>query len=229
MTASLPSPSTGAILESTAVIAPAAVRAEILRALDAGCTEAIDAETLELLSQAAGRQDPSIVILAADKPGRALAATLAELRERWPRARVVLVCRSIGGSMLRCALAAGASGMVLGEELPTALGACLSAVRAGQVCVPQRSARVLERPALSSREKQILALVVMGCMNSQIAERLFLAESTVKSHLSSAFGKLDVRSRNEAVEAILDPERGLSIGILALGAEPLENAPVVSR
>jgi predicted transcriptional regulator len=64
----------------------------------------------------------------------------------------------------------------------------------------------------------------MWYMNSQIAERLFLSESTVKSHLSSAFGKLGVRSRNEAVNLILDSERGLGMGILALGGEPLEIA-----
>ncbi len=69
----------------------------------------------------------------------------------------------------------------------------------------------------------------MGYMNSQIAERLFLAESTVKSHLSSAFGKLGVRSRNEAVDLILNPERGLGMGILGLGGEPLETIPATAQ
>ena len=68
----------------------------------------------------------------------------------------------------------------------------------------------------------------MGYMNIQIAEQLFLAESTVKSHLSSAFSKLGVRSRNEAVDLILDTERGLGIGILALGGEPLETTPTAT-
>jgi DNA-binding NarL/FixJ family response regulator len=94
--------------------------------------------------------------------------------------------------------------------------------------VPRGHWRQIEPPALSSREKQILGLVVMGYMNSQIAEQLFLAESTVKSHLSSAFGKLGVRSRNEAVNLILDPERGLGMGILALGGEPLEPVPTTA-
>ncbi|HEY2283744.1 MAG TPA: helix-turn-helix transcriptional regulator [Solirubrobacteraceae bacterium] len=124
---------------------------------------------------------------------------------------------------MRAALAAGAAGVVLDEDLDSALIPCLQAVQAGQTCVPRDHWRQIDPPALSSREKQILGLVVMGYMNSQIAEQLFLAESTVKSHLSSAFGKLGVRSRNEAVSLILDPERGLGMGILSLGGEPLES------
>jgi DNA-binding CsgD family transcriptional regulator len=88
--------------------------------------------------------------------------------------------------------------------------------------VPQAHSREIEPPALSSREKQILGLVVMGYMNGQIAERLFLAESTIKSHLSSAFAKLGVRSRHEAVDLIVDPDGGLGLGILGLGGEPIK-------
>ena len=67
--------------------------------------------------------------------------------------------------------------------------------------------------ALTTREKQILMLVVTGLTNSQIAAELFLAESTVKGHLSSAFSKLGVSSRSEAAAVILDPERGRGLGI----------------
>jgi DNA-binding NarL/FixJ family response regulator len=75
----------------------------------------------------------------------------------------------------------------------------------------------------------VLGLVVMGYMNSQIAAQLFLAESTVKSHLSSAFGKLGVRSRNEAVSVILDPARGLGTGILGLGGGPVEQVEACAQ
>ena len=108
------------------------------------------------------------------------------------------------------------------DDLRASLVPCLRAVQTGQVCVPRGHWRQVEPPVLSAREKQILSLVVMGYMNSQIAKQLFLAESTVKSHLSSAFGKLGVRSRNDAVHLILDPERGLGMGILGLGGEPIE-------
>jgi DNA-binding CsgD family transcriptional regulator len=114
------------------------------------------------------------------------------------------------------------TGVVLSSELDSALGPCLAAVRAGQLCVPVGNRRHLQRPVLSMREKQILGLVVMGYLNSQIARRLYLAESTVKSHLTSAFGKLEVRSRHEAVDLILNPEFGLALGILSLGGEPVQ-------
>ncbi|HXA55260.1 MAG TPA: response regulator transcription factor [Solirubrobacteraceae bacterium] len=146
------------------------------------------------------------------------------LRERFEHALVVVVCPQIERWEVRAVLAAGAVGVVLEEEMGGALGPCLQAVRVGQVCVPRRHGRQIAPPALSAREKQILGLVVMGYMNSQIAEQLFLAESTIKSHLSSAFGKLGVRSRNEAVNLILDSERGFGMGILALGGDPIETA-----
>lgn len=138
-------------------------------------------------------------------------------------ALVVVICPAIERWEMRAVLSAGAAGVVLDEEMGWALGPCLQAVRAGQTCVPRHHARQIAPPALSTREKQILGLVVMGYMNSQIAEQLFLAESTVKSHLSSAFGKLGVRSRNEAVSLILDSERGFGMGILALGGERIES------
>jgi DNA-binding NarL/FixJ family response regulator len=163
---------------------------------------------------------PSLVVLWIE--GVTPARHLEPLRQHFKRTPIVVICAGIERWEVRAALSGGVAGVVLEEELASALGPCLQAVLAGQICVPQRHWRQIEPPVLSTREKQILGLVVMGYMNSQIAERLFLAESTVKSHLSSAFGKLGVRSRNEAVSLILDAERGLGMGILALGGEPLD-------
>ncbi len=168
--------------------------------------------------------EPSLVVMWVDAEGSALSKTIESLTQRFEQVPIVAVCASIERWEMRAALAAGTAGIVLQEDLDSTLGPCLQAVSTGQTCVPRAYWRQIEPPALSTREKQILGLVVMGYMNSQIAEQLFLAESTVKSHLSSAFGKLGVRSRNEAVSLILDPERGLGMGILALGGEPLESS-----
>ena len=58
-------------------------------------------------------------------------------------------------------------------------------------------------------------MVVMGMSNKAIASKLFLAESTVKCHLSSAFSKLGVRSRNEAADLIVHSGSGLGLGLIA--------------
>jgi DNA-binding NarL/FixJ family response regulator len=149
------------------------------------------------------------------------AREIEPVSRRFPLAPVLLVCQELRRWKVRAVLNSGVSGITLERELATALGPCLRAILAGQVCVPRELREQIEPPVLSTREKQVLGLVVMGYMNSQIAQQLFLAESTVKSHLSSAFAKLGVRSRNEAVELIVDPEQGLGTGILALGGEPL--------
>ncbi len=179
----------------------------------------------ELLST---EHHPSLIVVWIDDTGSALAKTVESLTQRFGQTPIVAACANIERWEIRAALAAGAAGIVLHDDLDSTLGPCLQAVLAGQTCVPREHWRQIEPPALSAREKQILGLVVMGYMNGQIAEQLFLAESTVKSHLSSAFRKLGVRSRNEAVNLILDPERGLGMGILALGGDPLEPAPVAA-
>ena len=74
----------------------------------------------------------------------------------------------------------------------------------------------VERPVFSFREKQVLELVARGFTNGEIAMQLFLAESTVKSHLSSSFRKLGINSRKEAAAIVLDPENGLGLGLTAV-------------
>lgn len=172
---------------------------------------------------------PSLIVLLVEGAvSRAVASSVVPLQRAFERVPIVLLCRDIRSRDLRAALSGGAAGLVLESQLPAALGPSLQAVLTGQVCVPREHAKEAEPATLSAREKQILGLVVMGYMNSQIAEQLFVAESTVKSHLSSAFAKLGVRSRNEAVDLILDTKRGLGLGILALEGEPLEAIPTAT-
>jgi DNA-binding NarL/FixJ family response regulator len=171
---------------------------------------------------------PSVAVLCVWGSPSSLSQLVQPITQRFEQTPSVVVCAEIQRWEVRNALSAGAAGVVLYDELDAVLGACLQAVLAGQVCVPREHSQQIAPPALSSREKQILGLVVMGYMNGQIAEQLFVAESTVKSHLSSAFGKLGVRSRNEAVDLVLDPDRGLGMGILALGGDPVEATPTVT-
>lgn len=204
-----------------AVVAERTFGASLRQVLDARDLElALFEEVEELLELEA--EPPSIVVLRVED-GIAPAGEVGRLRAALGEPPVVLVCgRGLRGWEVRAALAAGAAGVVLQDEVERALGPCLAAVRAEQVCVPRMHGQRIDPAALSSREKQILGLVVMGQTNGQIAARLVLAESTVKSHLSSAFAKLGVRSRHEAVDLILDAEQGLALGILGLGGERLE-------
>jgi DNA-binding NarL/FixJ family response regulator len=180
-------------------------------------------EDVPALLEAERAQEPATVLMWAHDTGPALPRAIESLKQGLDEpVHTIVLCSAIKGWEVHCALAAGALGIVLESDLESALIECMQAVAAGQVCVPRSQWRQIEAPALSTREKQILGLVVMGYMNGQIAEQLFLAESTVKSHLSSAFAKLGVRSRHEAVSLIVDPERGLSMGILGLGSEPIE-------
>jgi DNA-binding NarL/FixJ family response regulator len=114
------------------------------------------------------------------------------------------------------ALDAGAHGIVLANDVERSIVPAVHAVRSGLVVVPEAARQAVRRPTLSSREKQILSMVVIGLTNAEIAGKLHLAESTVKSHLSSIFHKLGVRSRRQAADVVLDPRSGLGTGIVAI-------------
>jgi DNA-binding NarL/FixJ family response regulator len=206
-----------------ALIADQGSRDSIAAVLDRQGLECSPFADVDALLERSPRGVASLVVLWVDDDTPGMAAHVDSLTRSLPQTPLVVVCSSIERWDVRAALAAGAAGVVLSRDLESALRPCIEAVLAGQTCVPRGHWRQIDPPALSTREKQILGLVVMGYMNSQIAQQLFLAESTVKSHLSSAFGKLGVRSRNEATNLILDPERGLGTGILSLSGEPSDS------
>lgn len=116
-------------------------------------------------------------------------------------------------------LAARLEGTVLASEAQWTLGPTLAAVAVGQCVVPKAVRQVVDRPPLSPRERQILAMIVLDFSNAEIARKLFVTESNVKNHLSSAFQKLGVKSRSAAAELILDRESGLGPGILRISPE----------
>ena len=129
---------------------------------------------------------------------------------------MILICKRSGDGDLRKALDAGVRGFVSLSEVDGALPPVIDVVLAGQISVPGSRSSELRKQILTPREKQILGLVVMGMTNAEIASKLFLAESTIKSHLSSAFAKLGVSSRSEAASVILDPQSGAGLGILTI-------------
>jgi DNA-binding NarL/FixJ family response regulator len=189
--------------------------------------EALDAAGLDPVREvtAAGRVDALVV--AAETASEAAAGVERILAEEAP-VPVVGVARRLRPNDVRAALRIGLSGIVEHDRVPAALGLAVRAACAGLVAVPSRVRTAAAGPVLSTREKQILALVVLGFTNGEIARKLYVAESTVKSHLSSAFAKLGVRSRNEATALILDEHNGLGTGILAI-TDARDAVPVGAR
>jgi len=137
-------------------------------------------------------------------------------REALGEMRIVACAPPEDARTLRWAVDNGADGVVWDVRMDQALVATLQCVCAGQLVVPRGARRQLQPPELTTREKQVLSLVVMGLSNGEIAGKLFLTESTVKSHLGTAFRKLGVRSRAEAARLVADPEHGFGTGILAI-------------
>ncbi len=133
------------------------------------------------------------------------------VKSRFPELLIVVVCESADGRAVRRALDSGIDGLVFADELEAALRPTVAAALAGQIAVPRNLQPSVRKPALSAKERQVLGLLVRGCTNGEISAQLFLAESTVKSHLSSAYSKLGVRSRSEAVSLLLDPKHPLGV------------------
>jgi DNA-binding NarL/FixJ family response regulator len=178
------------------------------------------------LAGVAARERAHVAVLAPAGRGRTR-REVAELRKALAAAGVsppiVVVISESERRDARKLIEAGVAGLVLDTEIAETLTATVHAVCSGLLVYPRRLRTAAERPTLTSREKQVLGLVVEGRTNGEIAATLWLAESTIKSHLSSAFGKLGVRSRSEAAALILDPGQGLGTGILATnGAEHAE-------
>lgn len=180
-----------------------ALRAEVLAVLKHSGTRIVAAD-------ASGQQGGhSQALLVCD------ASHLTRGAARGRRGPCVAVVPAQDAHEARRALAAGAAGVVFDKHLG-ALAVTVAAVAAGQVVIPGSLRAAIAKPVLTTREKQILALVVMGFSNREIADQLFVAESTVKSHLFSAFRRLGVRTRKEAAALILDSQQGLGQGILTI-------------
>lgn len=181
-----------------------------------GLTCAVAAESIEdLLSTTPLTQVDALLLHVEGVGGRCLEA-FVNARACIPDIPIVAVWPDDQRDEDRRALKAGIDGLVRQGQAGTALIPTIHAVCSGLVCYPQRTRRGGQVATLSSREKQVLGMLVMGFSNAEIGRRLYLAESTVKSHLSSAYVKLGVRSRKDAAALILDPYEGLGTAILAI-------------
>lgn len=186
----------------------------------------------EFLEERAGPH-PDAVVFACNPYQPASLAAIRRLADELRTTYLVVVSSASDGAGLRQALNAGADGVVFDSDLESTLGPVTQSVLVGHISLPRRFHRLVVKPVFSHREKEVLAMVVQGLGNREIASRLFLAESTVKSHLSTAFQKLGVRSRKEAAALLMDPEEGLEAA-LSIEAEerpyrPYQDAGALGR
>jgi len=118
-------------------------------------------------------------------------------RDALPDAAIVVVCSPERGSPQQL-LWAGVDGVVVEPGADEVIGPVVRALLAGYLVYPRSLRAAVRPPPLSARERQLIELVAQGLTNREIAQRLFLAESTVKRHLSRSFRRLGVSSRGEA-------------------------------
>lgn len=134
-------------------------------------------------------------------------------------AKVVVLTTFDLDEHLFAAVRAGASGFLLKASRPEDLVAAIRAAHAGNALVePRMTKRLLDefarRPAspegghlfaeLTDRERDVLLEVARGASNAEIAERLFISETTVKTHVNHILAKLSVRDRIQAVVLAYD-------------------------
>jgi DNA-binding NarL/FixJ family response regulator len=138
-------------------------------------------------------------------------AQYSALRSALPHATIVVIC-SADRQRPQALIWAGVDGIIVEPGADSVVGPAVRTVLAGYVVVPDGLRAALQPPPLTHRDRQMLELVVEGLTNREIAERLYLAESTVKRHLSSTFRRLGVSSRREAAAAVLAAEQSFGLG-----------------
>jgi two-component system, NarL family, response regulator len=139
-----------------------------------------------------------------------LDATLT-IRMEFPEARIIILSTYVSDEEIYAALQAGAMAYLVKSVARDELIQAIRKAAAGRRHVPpevaDRLAERMSRATLSSRELDVLRLLVKGRRNREIATALDITEGTVKLHVSSILGKLEVTDRTEAATVAL--KRGL--------------------
>ncbi len=220
--ASLPAALAPVIWLATSGRDPSEPRRLTVALLAGGLRPSLELTLAEVGRHAANDGHPDVVVLACNliEDERKLVRQLAQLM---PSTHTVVVSPIDHPVAVRRALDMGANGVVDARRLDQTLAIAVRAVNTGLLALPLVARSSAEKPILSHREKRALALVVEGLTNGEIASRLGLSQSTIKSHLASAFAKLGVRSRTEAAALILDPDSGLAEAALPPGRDIFSN------
>ena len=160
-------------------------------------------EALELCEQAR----PDVILMDMMMSGMDGPATTQAILERFPQFQIVALSSFDDQELVQRALAAGAIGYLLKGVPPDELAEAIRAAYAGRTTMATEAVEALVRAArpsprlghdLTEREREVLALLVEGLSNAEIAKRLVLSIPTVKGHVSNIISKLQAANRTEA-------------------------------
>jgi NarL family two-component system response regulator LiaR len=155
---------------------------------------------------------PDVVLMDMVMPDMDGATATALIRQKFPQVQILVLTSFKEGDLIKKALEAGAIGYLLKDVSAEDLARAIRSAHAGRATLSPEAAQSLVEttnlpPApgldLTEREREVLALMVEGLNNIQIAARLTVSPSTIKSHVSNILSKLGVASRTEAVSLAL--------------------------
>ena len=155
---------------------------------------------------------PDVILMDMVMPEMDGASATRAIRQQFPQVQVIALTSFKEGELVQNALAAGAIGYLLKDVSVDDLARAIRAAHAGRATLSPEAAQSLVETAnqlpaigidLTGREREVLALLVEGLNNTQIAGRLTVSPSTIKSHVSNILSKLGVASRTEAVTLAL--------------------------
>jgi NarL family two-component system response regulator LiaR len=171
-----------------------------------------EAESGEAAIQLCADVLPDVILMDMVMPEMNGAAATRFIRQQFPQVQVIALTSYKEGDLVKNALEAGAIGYLLKDVSADILAGAIRAAHAGRATLSPQAAQALvetaNQPALpgldlTEREHEVLTLMVEGLNNTQIAGRLMVSPSTIKSHVSNILSKLGVASRTEAVTLAL--------------------------
>jgi NarL family two-component system response regulator LiaR len=171
-----------------------------------------EAESGEAAIQLCAEALPDVILMDMVLPMMDGATTTRAIRQQFPQVQVIVLTSFKEGELIKKALEAGAIGYLLKDVSADELARAIRAANSGRATLSPEAAQVLVETVnqpptpgldLTEREREVLALMVEGLNNTQIAGRLTVSPSTIKSHVSSILSKLGVASRTEAVTLAL--------------------------
>ena len=160
---------------------------------------------------------PDVILMDMSLPVMDGATATQAIRQQFPQTQILVLTSFKEGTMIKHALAAGAIGYLLKDVSADDLVRAIRSAHTGRATLSPAAAQALVEesnlpPApgldLTEREREVLVLMIEGLNNIQIAGRLTVSPSTIKSHVSNILAKLGVASRTEAVTLAL--RRGIA-------------------